>query len=141
MKLNDSHPRPVPKATEDLSTDCTNPVPKATTSVTGSRALRKNWFHPARWETIHAVARLNGYKNVSEIVNQLQRGISGQEYKSLHRGTVSKWIDKENHCWTAETLAKVHAAAQSQDASDAPHLVKPGTTLGRRSIMVFLLLH
>lgn len=100
------------------------------------RAPRSNWFHPARFSAIDSIAKLHRFQNLQAIINELQKGTAGQPYRSLHRGTLTKWIDHENRCWTAKTLEKVQLAAATQDKHDAPHVVAPDKAIGRPSFLV-----
>lgn len=111
----------------------TSSVPQA--PLVKPRARQVNWFHPARFATIDAVAKRDGFQSPQAILQELQKGTAGLEFRTLHWGTILKWIDSENRCWNKATLAKVQLA-KSQDSSDAPHLVTPGKTLGRPQILV-----
>ena len=119
----------------DASTPPLLPSSSGTSSVK-TRAPRTNWFSPARWVTIDNIARLNGFRSAQDIVNQLKRGISGKAYTTLNKGTLSRWIDSRNCCWSAETLEKVRLAAGCAERQDAPHIVKSGAVIGRPSVQV-----
>lgn len=104
-------------------------------NTTKTRTSCTNWFHPAQFGTINRIAKLNNFKNGQRIVNELQCGVSGESFKSLHRGTIVKWINRDGSGWTADTLEKVKWAAE-QDVPDVPHIIAPGTVMGRPRTLV-----
>ncbi|CAE6540687.1 unnamed protein product [Rhizoctonia solani] len=90
----------------------------------GGEAVRTNWFHPSRWSTINAAGLRANFSSAHEIVRLAKLAPGGEEtFKTLDRGTVHKWIDKERGGWSEGVLEKVRKAAvkeaESWDAARA----------------------
>ncbi|KAG9096000.1 hypothetical protein FS749_009294 [Ceratobasidium sp. UAMH 11750] len=82
------------------------------------RAVRTNWFHPTRWSTINAAGLRANFSSAHEIVRLAKLAPGGEEmFKTLDRGTVHKWIDKERGGWSESVLEKVRKAAVKEAES------------------------
>ncbi|KAG9100994.1 regulator of (H+)-ATPase in vacuolar membrane [Ceratobasidium sp. 370] len=82
------------------------------------RAVRTNWFHPTRWSTINAAGLRANFSSAHEIVRLAKLAPGGEEmFKTLDRGTVHKWIDKERGGWNESVLEKVRKAAVKEAES------------------------
>ncbi|KEP50347.1 WD repeat protein [Rhizoctonia solani 123E] len=114
------------------------PSSSPTTSTTTSprqRAVRTNWFHPSRWSTINAAGLRANFSSAHEIVRLAKLAPGGEEtFKTLDRGTVHKWIDKERGGWSETVLEKVRKAAvkeaESWDAARAGEAAKTDNPIG-----------
>lgn len=93
--------------------------PTATTTTSPrQRAVRTNWFHPSRWSTINAAGLRANFSSAHEIVRLAKLAPGGEEtFKTLDRGTVHKWIDKERGGWSEGVLEKVRKAAVKEAES------------------------
>ncbi|KDN42685.1 hypothetical protein RSAG8_06642, partial [Rhizoctonia solani AG-8 WAC10335] len=101
-----------------------SPPTTSTTTSPRQRAVRTNWFHPSRWSTINAAGLRANFSSAHEIVRLAKLAPGGEEtFKTLDRGTVHKWIDKERGGWSESVLEKVRKAAvkeaESWDAARA----------------------
>ena len=110
-----------------------NPTAPAapTTPATASRqrAVRTNWFHPTRWSTINAAGLRANFSSAHEIVRLAKLAPGGEDiFKTLDRGTVHKWIDKERGSWNESVLEKVRKAAV-KEAAQQPHAGRAGAQL------------
>ncbi|CAE7219385.1 unnamed protein product [Rhizoctonia solani] len=114
------------------------PSSSPTTSITTSprqRAVRTNWFHPSRWSTINAAGLRANFSSAHEIVRLAKLAPGGEDtFKTLDRGTVHKWIDKERGAWSETVLEKVRKAAlkeaESWDAARANEAAKSNNPIG-----------
>ncbi|KAH7334363.1 hypothetical protein B0J17DRAFT_770714 [Rhizoctonia solani] len=120
-------------------TDASQPPSSSpTTSTTTSprqRAVRTNWFHPSRWSTINAAGLRANFSSAHEIVRLAKLAPGGEEtFKTLDRGTVHKWIDKERGGWSESVLEKVRKAAvkeaESWDMARAGEIAKSDNPIG-----------
>ena len=66
---------------------------------------RTNWYHPLLWVHINATAQRYDWSPTA-MVNALQRE-HPKLFSCLHKGTVSKWIDKSKRQWSSITLHNV----------------------------------
>lgn len=90
----------------------------ATTTSPRQRAVRTNWFHPSRWSTINAAGLRANFSSAHEIVRLAKLAPGGEDtFKTLDRGTVHKWIDKEHGTWSESVLEKVRKAAVKEAES------------------------
>ncbi|CUA69631.1 hypothetical protein RSOLAG22IIIB_04006 [Rhizoctonia solani] len=108
----------------DASQPPSSPPTTSTTTSPRQRAVRTNWFHPSRWSTINAAGLRANFSSAHEIVRLAKLAPGGEEtFKTLDRGTVHKWIDKERGGWSEGVLEKVRKAAvkeaESWDAARA----------------------
>ncbi|ELU39867.1 WD repeat-containing protein [Rhizoctonia solani AG-1 IA] len=129
------HQTAIPDQTEAQSTvDISQPPSSSPTASTTTsprqRAVRTNWFHPSRWSTINAAGLRANFSSAHEIVRLAKLAPGGEDiFKTLDRGTVHKWIDKERGGWSESVLEKVRKAAvkeaESWDAARIDDIVKP----------------
>ena len=80
-----------------------------------SRSKRTNWYHPFLWSAIDEAAHKTHW-SPTEIEKHL-KCLSPKLYNTIHKGTISKWIDKETkRGWSAATkkyIERRHALAGS----------------------------
>ncbi|CAE6511447.1 unnamed protein product [Rhizoctonia solani] len=112
-----------------------SPPPTSTTTSPRQRAVRTNWFHPSRWSTINAAGLRANFSSAHEIVRLAKLAPGGEEtFKTLDRGTVHKWIDKERGGWSESVLEKVRKAAvkeaESWDMARSGEMTKPDNPIG-----------
>ncbi|QRV83291.1 hypothetical protein RhiJN_11307 [Ceratobasidium sp. AG-Ba] len=101
-----------PEYTPTTATVVSNSTPSR------QRAVRTNWFHPARWSTIDAAGLRANFSSAHEIVRLAKLSPGGEEiFKTLDRGTVHKWINKERGGWSESVLEKVRKAAVKEAES------------------------
>jgi hypothetical protein len=120
-------PPPLAKAEPSLMDGPPNFASGSTVPMLGSnpattpprqRAVRTNWFHPTRWSTINAAGLRANFSSAHEIVRLAKLAPGGEDiFKTLDRGTVHKWIDKERGCWSESVLDKVRKAAVKEAES------------------------
>ncbi|CEL53897.1 hypothetical protein RSOLAG1IB_06679 [Rhizoctonia solani AG-1 IB] len=128
--------------TVDISQPPGSSPTASTTTSPRQRAVRTNWFHPSRWSTINAAGLRANFSSAHEIVRLAKLAPGGEDiFKTLDRGTVHKWIDKERGGWSDGVLEKVRKAAvkeaESWDAarvgevgmSDNPGIFGEGGTM------------
>ncbi|CAE6416903.1 unnamed protein product [Rhizoctonia solani] len=106
--------------------------PTASTTSPRQRAVRTNWFHPSRWSTINAAGLRANFSSAHEIVRLAKLAPGGEDtFRTLDRGTVHKWIDKERGGWSEGVLEKVRKAAVKEAESwDAGELAKLDNPVG-----------
>lgn len=100
------------------ATPSTSTAPATPATASRQRAVRTNWFHPTRWSTINAAGLRANFSSAHEIVRLAKLAPGGEEiFKTLDRGTVHKWIDKERGGWNESVLEKVRKAAVKEAES------------------------
>ncbi|KAJ1301632.1 hypothetical protein OPQ81_008878 [Rhizoctonia solani] len=123
------------QSTIDALQPPSSPPTTSTTTPPRQRAVRTNWFHPSRWSTINAAGLRANFSSAHEIVRLAKLAPGGEEiFKTLDRGTVHKWIDKERGGWSESVLEKVRKAAlkeaESWDAARAGDTAKSDNPVG-----------
>ncbi|KAF8598192.1 hypothetical protein BDV93DRAFT_609978 [Ceratobasidium sp. AG-I] len=110
---------PPPFITGAIPSNTTAPAAPATPATASrQRAVRTNWFHPTRWSTINAAGLRANFSSAHEIVRLAKLAPGGEDiFKTLDRGTVHKWIDKERGGWNESVLEKVRKAAVKEAES------------------------
>lgn len=91
---NNSSPDPEAIAHPNTAFNAAKPAEKK------KRAPRTVWSEPILWGMITAAAKRAGFSKPQAIVNELQRGPNGAMFKTLDRGTVGSWINRERTGWS-----------------------------------------
>lgn len=114
------------------SQSATSTIIMTTIASPRQRAVRTNWFHPSRWSTINAAGLRANFSSAHEIVRLAKLAPGGEDtFKTLDRGTVHKWIDKERGGWSESVLEKVRKAALKEAESwDAGRATGSGVGVG-----------
>ena len=69
------------------------------------RHKHTNWYHPFLWAHIDRAAKVHDW-SPQAMINTLQKE-QPKLFSRLHKGTISKWVDKTKRQWSAATLVNI----------------------------------
>ena len=69
------------------------------------RHKRTNWYHPFLWAHIDRAAKVNDW-SPQAMINTLKKE-QPKLFSRLHKGTISRWIDRTKRQWSVATLVNI----------------------------------